>query len=223
MKPGHNPNSFGIIGLSRFGTALALELTRAGKEVVVLEIDESKLSLVKGEIEHIHPVDSITREILIESGVSHCGTVIVCIGKDIESNILATLNVIELEVPRVIAKANSDDHGRVLEKIGAEVIYPEADSGVRLAKALISLRTLDFLELDENISVTEIELSDRYHGKTIGELNFRKKFHLNIIALTRDDKTFVDLDAEMQLLEHDGLVVIGTNDDIAVFEKANNR
>lgn len=223
MKPGHNPNSFGIIGLGNFGTALALELSRAGKEVVVLEIDEAKLSLVKDEIENVHPVDSITREVLIESGISHCGTVIICIGKDIESNILATLNVIELEVPRVIAKATSDDHGRVLVKIGAEVIYPEADSGIRLAKALVSLRTLDFLELDNNISITEIELSNRYHEKSIGELNFRKKFHLNIIALTRDGKTLVDIDADLQLLEHDGLVVIGTNEDIAIFEKANNK
>lgn len=223
MKPGHDPNSFGVIGLGRFGTALALELAGAGKDVVVLEIDESKLAPVKDVIEHIHPVDQITREVLEESGISHCGTVVVCIGKDIESNILVTLNVIELGVPRVIAKANSDDHGRVLEKIGAEVIYPEVDSGIRLAKSLVSLRTLDFLELEDDISVTEIKLSSRYGGKTIAGINFRNRFHLNIIALTREDKTLVDITADLTLQENDELVVIGRNEDIATFEKANAR
>ena len=222
-KAGQDPNSFGIIGLGRFGTSLALELAKAGKEVVVLEIDESKLNAVKGFIEHIHPVDEINREVLLESGISHCGTVIVCIGKDIESNILATLNVIELGIPRVIAKANSEDHGRVLEKIGAEVVFPELEMGSRLAKSLVSLRTLDFLELDDDISITEVRLSKHFDNKTLHDLNFRKRYNLNIIAITHDDKTDVNIMPETILYEKDEVVVIGKNDDIMQFEKMNSR
>jgi trk system potassium uptake protein len=222
-KAGHDPNSFGIIGLGRFGTSLALELVKAGKEVVVLEIDESKLYAVKGLIEHIHPVDEINPEVLLESGISHCGTVVVCIGKDIESNILATLNVIELGVPRVIAKANSEDHGRVLQKIGAEVVFPEVEMGSRLAKSLVSLRTLDFLELEDDISITEIRLSKHFENKTLHDLNFRKRYNLNIIAITHDDKTDVHIVPETVFHEGDEIVVIGQNDDIMQFEKMNSR
>ena len=221
MKFKNDKNAFGIIGLGRFGTALAIELAKAKKNVIVLDIDEDKLSAVKDYITHAHIVNGINKNVLEESGISHCGTVIVCIGKDIESNILATLNVIESKVPRVIAKAMSDDHGRVLEKIGAEVIFPEVDSGVRLAKSLSTLRTLDFLELEDGISITEVSLSSAFDGKTIGELNFRSKYHLNVIAISREEKTIVNIDANVILKELDDLVVIGHNDDIASFTKAN--
>ncbi|MHC1692662.1 MAG: TrkA family potassium uptake protein [Sphaerochaetaceae bacterium] len=222
MKTGNDPNSFGIIGLGRFGLSLAQELVKAGKDVVVLEIDPAKLESVKGLIEHVYPVDQINREILFESGVAHCGTVVVCIGKDIESNILATLNVIEAGVPRVIAKANSLDHGKVLEKIGAEVVYPETEMGARLAKSLISLKTVDFLELANDISITEIGVSSKFSGKTIAEINIRKKYRLNIIALTHEGKTTVNITPDLMLHAGDQVVVIGENSDIGVFGKANS-
>lgn len=156
---GHDANSFGIIGLGKFGLALAKELVKAGRDVVVLEKDESKLDVVKGMIEHLYPIEQITQDILVDTGISHCGTVVVCIGKDIESNILTTLNLLELGIPRVISKAMSEDHGRVLRKIGAEVVFPETEMGLRLARSLITLRTLDFLELAEDISIAEVLLS----------------------------------------------------------------
>lgn len=220
---GHDVNSFGIIGLGKFGTALALELVRSGKDVVVLEKDESKLDAVKGVIEHVYPVEQITDDILIDTGISHCGTVIVCIGKDIESNILTTLNVLELGIPRVIAKANSDDHGRVLRKIGAEVVFPETEMGVRLGKSLVTLRTLDFLELDEDISISEISLSKHFDDKTVEQLNFRKRFKLNIIAITHEEKTEVDITAETVLYKDDEIVVIGRNEDLKQFQDYNSR
>ncbi len=220
---GHDGNSFGIIGLGKFGVALAKELVRAGKDVVVLEKDEAKLDAIKGLIEHLYPIDQITQDILIDTGISHCGTVIVCIGKDIESNILTTLNLLELKIPRVISKANSDDHGRVLRKIGAEVVFPETEMGVRLARSLITLRTLDFLELAEDISVSEVLLSKHFDNKTIDQLNFRKRFKLNIIAITHENQTEVDITAETLLHANDEIVVIGRNEDLHRFQEYNNR
>ncbi len=130
----------------RFGLSLALELTKAGKQVIVLEIEEEKLNAVKDQLENIYPVKAVTEEVLHESGISHCRTAIVCIGKDIESNILVTMSLIELGIPRVIAKATSVNHGKVLEHIGAEAVFPEVEMGERLARSLVSTGTLDFLE-----------------------------------------------------------------------------
>lgn len=221
MKSGYNADSYGIIGLGRFGTSLALELTKAGKEVVVLEIETEKLDAIKDQIANIYPVKSITRDVLRESGISHCGTVIVCIGKDVESNILVTMGVLEMGVPRVIAKATSVDHGKVLEKIGAEAVFPEIEMGTRLAHSLISTGTLDFLELCEDFSIANISLADKFNAQTIAELNFRKKFRLNIIVIIRDEKAISDITPDMILKSGDIAVVAGSNEAIKAFEKAN--
>jgi trk system potassium uptake protein TrkA len=221
MKAGYNADSYGIIGLGRFGTALALELSKSGKEVVVLEIETEKLDAIKDQISNIYPVKSITRDILRESGIAHCGTVIVCIGKDVESNILVTMSVLELGVPRVIAKATSPDHGKVLEKIGAEAVFPEIDMGTRLAHSLISTGTLNFLELCEDFSIANISLADKFAHQSIAELNLRRKFHLNIIIIIRNEKAISELTPEMILEEDDIAVVAGSNDAIKLFEKAN--
>jgi trk system potassium uptake protein TrkA len=221
MKSEYNADSYGIIGLGRFGTALALELSKSGKEVVVLEIETEKLDAIKDQISNIYPVKSITRDILRESGIAHCGTVIVCIGKDVESNILVTMSVLELGVPRVIAKATSPDHGKVLEKIGAEAVFPEIDMGTRLAHSLISTGTLNFLELCEDFSIANISLADKFAHQSIAELNLRRKFHLNIIIIIRNEKAISELTPEMILEEDDIAVVAGSNDAIKLFEKAN--
>ncbi|WP_320129959.1 TrkA family potassium uptake protein [uncultured Sphaerochaeta sp.] len=221
MKPGFNADSYGIIGLGRFGTSLALELAKAGKEVVVLEIETEKLDAIKDQISNIYPVKSITRDVLRESGISHCGTVIVCIGKDVESNILVTMGVLELGVPRVIAKATSIDHGKVLERIGAEAVFPEIEMGTRLAHSLTSTGTLNFLELCEDFSIANINLASKFTEQTIADLNLRKKYHLNIIVVIRDEKAISEVTPDMVLKSGDVAVVGGSNEAIKVFEKAN--
>ncbi len=213
-------NAYGIIGLGLFGTALALELVHAGKHVIVLDNDEEKLNGVKDEITSAHLVSVITGEVLQDSGISDCGTVVIAIGRDIESNILATLMVKEVGVPRVISKAMSDAHGRVLEKIGAEIILPERDSALRLSRSLLTLRTLDFLELENDISITEVPLPQIFEGKTIREMDIRNSYHLNIIAITREEHTVIEFDSSFMFQADDELVVIGKNDDVSGFLNA---
>lgn len=214
-------NLYGVIGLGRFGTSLALELTDAGKDVIVLDIDEGKLQPLKDRIIHLYQIEQINREVLLEAGMHNCGTIIVCIGKDVESNLLATLNAIEIGVPRVIAKAMSPDHGRVLEKIGAEVVFPEVEMGARLAKSLVSKLSLDFLALKDDFSIVELELSSVFDGKTVLETDFRKKYHLNIIVVIHEDKVNGEITPDLVLHERDKIVVSGKNKAIAAFEKAN--
>ncbi len=221
MKKEFDPDSYGIIGLGRFGLSLALELTKAGKNVIVLEIEAEKLDAVKDQLENIYPVKAITEDVLHESGISHCNTVIVCIGKDIESNILVTMSLVELGIPRVIAKATSLNHGKVLERIGAEAVFPEVEMGTKLARSLVNTGTLDFLELCEDFSIANIILTNVFANQTVATLNLRKRFHLNIIVVIRNEKAISDVGPDLRLLEDDVLVVGGSNEAIKKFEQSN--
>ncbi len=221
MKKEFDPNAFGIIGLGRFGLSLALALTEAGKHVIVLEIEAEKLDAVKDQIENIYPVKSITAEVLEESGISHCHTAIVCIGKDIESNILVTMSLVELGIPRVIAKATSTNHGKVLERIGAQAVFPEVEMGTRLAHSLVSTGTLDFLALCVDFSIANISLAPSFADQSVAQLNLRRRYHLNIIVVIRNKKAISDIGPDMKLLQGDILVVGGSNEAIKKFEQAN--
>ncbi|WP_293908891.1 potassium channel family protein, partial [Sphaerochaeta sp. UBA5836] len=205
----------------RFGLSLALALTEAGKHVIVLEIEAEKLDAVKDQIDNIYPVKSITAEVLEESGISHCHTAIVCIGKDIESNILVTMSLVELGIPRVIAKATSTNHGKVLERIGAEAVFPEVEMGTRLAHSLVSTGTLDFLELCEDFSIANISLASSFVNQSVAQLNLRRRYHLNIIVVIRNKKAISDIGPDLKLLQGDILVVGGSNEAIKKFEQAN--
>ena len=147
--------SYGVIGLGRFGSALALSLAEAGKEVIVVDSCESKVKELRQYTENAYVADELSMEVLEEIGIQNCDTVIVGIGEKIDTCILTTLHVVNLGVPRVIAKAISRDQGAVLEKIGAEVIYPERDMALRLAKRLLTGSILDNISLNNDVEIAE--------------------------------------------------------------------
>jgi len=210
---------FGVVGLGRFGFALAETLSEKGKEVLVLDNNESKIKQIQDKVQQAFVIAELDKPTLEETGIQNCETVIVCIGENIEASILTTLNVIELGVNRVIAKAISAEHGKVLCKIGAEVVYPEKDRAVRLAMSLSTLRAIDYIDLSNRYAISEIKLTDKLYGKTIVELNIRKKFGLNIIAVIRKSETIVDITPDIQLIIDDLIVVIGSKDSIIRFEQ----
>ena len=121
---------FGIIGIGRFGFSLAKALIEAGRDVIVLDCDENKIKNIRSLTDNAFVVNNLDKETLQETGIQNCETVFVCIGEKIDVNILTTLNVINLGVPRVISKAITYEQGCVLEKIGAEVVYPESDMAI---------------------------------------------------------------------------------------------
>jgi len=211
--------AFGVIGLGRFGFSLAETLADNGKEVLVLDNNESKVRQIQDKVQQAFVITQLDKSALEEAGVQNCGTVMVCIGEHVEASILTTLNVIELGVPRVIAKAISAEHGRVLQKIGAEVVYPERDQAVRLANMLTRPRAMEYIDLSNQYAISEIRLSDRLHGKTILELDFRKKFGLNIIAIVRGNEAIVEIVPNLQLNTDDLIAVVGTKDSIIKFER----
>ncbi len=210
---------YGIIGLGRFGFALAQTLAESGKEVLVVDNDEQKIHEAVAFTDNAFKVEALTAENLREIGVQNCDTVIVCIGEKIDVSILATLTVIKMGVKRVISKAISAEQGCVLETLGAEVVYPERDMAIRVAKKLIGPRILEYISLSENVDISEIELTEKVSGTTVKELDLRRSFGLNIIALRKNERLDTDIDPSMKLLSGDTLIVVGKSDNIQRFEE----
>jgi trk system potassium uptake protein TrkA len=211
--------AFGIIGLGRFGFSLAETLAENGQEVLALDNNESKIKQIQDKVQQAFVVTQLDQATLEEAGIQNCDTVIVCIGERVEASILTTLNVIELGVPRVIAKAISAEHGRVLQKIGAEVVYPERDRAVRLANLLTRPRAMDYIDLSSEYTISELKLTDKLHGKSILELDLRKKFRLNIIAIVRKNETIIEITPDLKLYTNDLIAVVGKKDNIIKFER----
>ena len=212
-------STFGVIGLGRFGTALAKTLAEAEKEVIVVDCNEEKVRELRHYTEYAYVTDNLSKDTLQEIGIQNCGTVIVCIGEKIDTSILTTLNVVSLGVPHVIAKAISSDQGAVLEKIGAEVVDPERDMALRLGKRLIANNNfLDFITLSNEVEIQQVPVTDRIVGVSIERLNVRKKYGLNIIAIESDGNTEIEIAPEYRIRKDDILVVIGKMDNICKFE-----
>lgn len=216
-------NLYGIIGVGRFGLALAEKLLDDGKTIIAIDKDQNKLYPLRTRVNQLIHMSELSKDSLVEAGIQDCGSVIVCIGKDVEANILATLNAIEIGVPRVIAKAISNDHSRILEKIGANVVNPEVDMGAKLAKTLTSNLTLDILPIGEDFSIIEVEINNKFANKTIQDLHFRNKFGINIVAIVRDDKANGNILPDTLINEGDLIVISGNNHDIREFESENSK
>lgn len=209
---------YGIIGLGRFGFALTKTLAEAGKEILAIDTNDSRVKQVRNFTESAFFVDTLDKETLENSGIHNCGTVIICIGDSIDVNVLTTLNVISSGVQRVIARAMSYEHGLILEKIGAEVIYPENDMAVRLANKMMNSNIMESIELRGDIAISELSLSAKIANMTVEKTNFREKFNLNIMALEHNGTTTTEIAPDCILCPEDNIVVIGLKDNIKKLE-----
>ena len=212
--------SYGVIGLGRFGTALVKTLAAAGKEVIAVDKDEAKVKAVRGYTDYAFVIDELDETSLKETGMQNCGTVTICIGEQIDISILTTMLVTKLGVPHVISKAASEVHGEVLKRLGAEVVYPEADMAVRIGKRLISGNLLDYIALDDGVEVRRIAVGGKLLGRTIRELDVRKVYGINIIAVERGHRTDVEFSADYRFEEGDTVSVVGKVEKIGRFERA---
>lgn len=219
MKKRAEANAYGVIGLGRFGTALAMVLAEAGKEVIVIDKDESKVKEIRQYTDYAFVADNLNLETLKEIGIQNCDVVIVCIGEQMDMSILTTMRVIELGVPHVISKALSQDQGAVLKKIGAEVVYPEKDMAFRLGKRLVSNNFLEYISLDHSIEIRQLKIEGKIVGHTIKEIDIRKRFGLNIIAIESEEITTIEVAPEYVLKKDDIIVVIGKVNRIDEFER----
>ena len=218
MKKQHFPTSFGVIGLGRFGTALVQTLAGAGKEVIAVDKDESKVKAVRKYTDFAFVIETLTEESLRETGIHNCQTVTICIGEQVDVSVLTTMMVIKMGIPHVISKANSREHGEVLKHLGATVVYPESDMAVRIGKRMISGNLLDYISLDDQVEVRRIQVGGFLVGSTVQEADVRRKYGINVIAVERDHQTMVDFSPQFRFEAGDIVAVIGKVDKISRFE-----
>lgn len=175
--------TYGIVGLGRFGYALAMELAAFGADIMVMDSDEDKVRAMREYTEEAYVVKSHDKKTLSETGIQNCDIAIVCMGEKMDTSILNTLTLVSLGIPKVIAKASSAEHGEILERLGAEVVYPERDMALRLAHRLESSSVLDFVQLSEKVNISKIIVPDSIADKTVLAVDFRGRFGINIIAI----------------------------------------
>lgn len=176
-------NTYGIVGLGRFGRALAMDLASSGADLLVLDKDEEKVRELRDYTENAYVVKNLDKKTLEETGIQNCDVAVVCIGEHMDTSILTTLHLVSLGIPRVIAKAASSEHGEILSKLGAEVVFPERDMAIRLARRLETSSVLDYIQLSEKLNISKLMVPGRLVGKTVLAANLRGEFGLNIIAI----------------------------------------
>ena len=212
--------AYAVIGLGRFGEDLAIMLAESGKEVIVADRDENKIKEMRQYTEYAFVVENLNTETRKEMGIQNCDVAILCIGEQVDISILTTMSVLELGVPRVISKALSAEQGAVLEKLGAEVVYPERDMAVRLGKKLLSGQLIDYVALLHDVEIRQIQVPESLNGKTVEEIELRQKFRLNIIAIENISGTNTEVIPENVLKKDDIIVVIGKIKNINSFEES---
>ena len=175
--------TYGIVGLGRFGESLALALAESGADLVVIDRDEEKVRKMREYTENAYIVQNLDKKTLYDTGIQNCDVAVVCIGEHLDISILTTLNLVGMGIKRVIAKANGPEHGEILEKLGAEVVFPEKDMAVRLATRLETSRVLDIVNFSEKINISKMYVPDIFVGKNVVDANLRSRFNINIIAV----------------------------------------
>ena len=201
-----------VIGLGSFATAAATMLAELGNEVMAVDTDEAAIQRIASQVTHAVVADARDAAALRQLGVAECDCAILGVSSDIASSILITMALKELGVPEVICKASSEIHRRALEKVGADkVVFPERETGIKLAQNVSSARMLDFIELSHDYGIAEIACPGPWPGKTIRELNVRAVYGVNILAVKEHgQKIVVSPGGEFLLAEDDVVMVLGS-------------
>lgn len=211
----------GIIGAGRFGMALAQSLAEGGAEVLLMDRNGTLVQNASSVVTSAVQGDATVARTLEEAGFGECEVAVVAVGSNIEVSTMATANCKELGVPMVIAKANSELHGKILEKLGADqVIFPERDSAHRLAHAITSRGAFDLLEISEGCSIAEINVPDSFREKTLAQADLRNKTGVTVLCIRRLDenpkrpRTVMIPGPNDQIHSDDKLIVFGTTKQI---------
>jgi trk system potassium uptake protein TrkA len=203
-------NEFIVVGLGRFGTSLAMTLNAYDHEVLAIDSDLKRVQQLSHLLPHVIQLDVTDIEALHEVGADSFDTGVVCIGSNLEANLLATVNLRKLGVRRVISKVRTTTQQDILLKVGAdEVVLPEHEAGVRLGRKLAAVDFVDFMDLSHDTGVVEIIAPPKFIGASLRDTQIGKQYGLTVVAIRRNEEVIISPRAEEMIQERDILVVLG--------------
>ncbi|MDO9535499.1 MAG: TrkA family potassium uptake protein [Bacillota bacterium] len=212
--------SFAIFGAGTFGASLAVALSEMGHDVLIVDSDENKIQELSDLVTHAVQADTTNEHMLKTLGITNFDVVVVAIGVDLQASILTSLLVKEMGAKYVLAKARTNLHGKVLEKIGVDrVVFPEKDMGLRIARHLTDVNVLDFIDFSPDYSVTELVAPPKMEGKTLGDLSLRGKYGINVIAIRSGKQINISPLADDIINKGDVLIILGDNKALEKFIK----
>lgn len=206
-----------VIGLGRFGTSVARSLVASGHEVLGIDEDEERVQALAGELSHVVRADATDLAALRQLSVTDFAHAVVSIGTDLEASVLTVLNLAQLGLKDIWAKANSPQHGRIAERVGAHrVIFPEADMGERVAH-LVTGKMMDFIEFDDGFAIAKTRAPMAVHNKTLTECNLRQRHGITVVGIKRRHQDFIYAQADTEVKPGDHLIVAGSTPRIKAF------
>ena len=201
--------TYAVFGLGRYGIAVAKELVENGMEVIAVDNEQRIVNDAAAYLPVCKCADVTDAEVISRLGIGNIDTVIVCMAGNLEASVMAITLCKEAGVETVIAKCANEMHQKILLRVGADqVVFPENESGIRLAKNLLSSGFIDMISLSSDVSVVEIGVRDEWRGKNLIELNLRKKYGFNIVAIKKDEIVNVSINPEEPLEAESSLIVI---------------
>ena len=201
--------TYAVFGLGRYGMAVAKELVDNGMEVIAVDTDQRIVNDAAANLPLCKCADVTDAEVISRLGIGNIDTVIVCMANNLEASVMAIALCKEAGVKTVIAKCANEMQQKILLRVGADqVVFPEKESGVRLAKNLLSSGFIDMISLSKDVSVVEIDMKDEWLGKNLIELDFRKKYGFNIVAIKKGENVNVNINPEQALDAESTLIVI---------------
>ncbi len=209
-------NAF-VIGLGRFGSALAETLVEEGVEVMAIDTDADLVNRFADHITQVRRADGTSPEVLHQLGAESFDVAVVCIGSDVEASVLATAALVDLGVEHIWVKAITEQHGRILERVGAHhVVYPEREMGQRVAHA-VSGQVFDYFTLDKDFVLADIQAPEWMVGKTLRESNIRPEYKITVVCMKPEGGSFEYVSAETMVRTRDHLLVAGRTEDVDRF------
>lgn len=213
-----------VFGAGRFGSALAKKLFDEGLEVMIVDKDYERIEDLANHVTSAVQCDLMDEQAVEELGINNFDIAVVAIGSDLESSIMGTLAAKDHNIPRVIAKASSMTQAKILAKLGADqIIFPELEMGERLARSIAGSSITDYINFSEEYTIFELKAVKPWWGKTLPNLDFRHKYHMNVVAFRHNGHTLITGLADHIIEEGDTLVLIGTTEDANKLEQAANK
>ena len=208
--------TYAVFGLGRYGIAVARELVSNGVEVIAVDADERIVNAAVDELPICKCADITDPEVIRQLGISNADVVVIAMANNLEASVMAVTLCKEIGVKTVIAKSANEMHQKILTRVGADqVVFPENESGIRLAKNLLSSGFVDMVSLAKNVSMIELNIRPEWVGKNLIELNLRKKYSINVVAVRTGDMVSVDVDPHAPLEDADKLIVIANTEKLA--------